>query len=155
MPRKSGRKTRWYSAEAVLTLTSNGTGFVKLLSVLDPAYVDSTIIRVRGVYQFRGTAGAGAYDSHAMGFITALEDSLVASLPNPRDPLVSGDWLWHNWFITNITQLTDQNKDTHVIDSRSSRILRGDNRQLYWKVTAGPAHDIEVFLAIRTLVMLP
>ena len=155
MARKSGRKTRWYSARGGFTLTANGTGFQQLLSNLDPGYQDATIMRIRGVYQFRGTAGSGAFDEHAVGIITAPQAILVAGLPNPRDTAISGDWMWHNWMITNITQLTDQNKDTHVIDNRSQRILRGDNRALFIKMTAGSNHDVELVYGLRTLVMLP
>ena len=158
---KVGRAKRWYLAHARHQALNPGpaSNVHDLTAHVDDAYLDCTVVRVRGVLRFHTlTFNAGDVPLVIMGIIVVSAEAFAAgagSMPNPADFTTSADWLWHGSVLM-AGSSTDWAADGQVtIDNKSMRIMHQANKKLVLIIRNDDATDsFKYSYSIRSLLLL-
>jgi len=147
----------WLPTATSLTLAINSSSRIDLLRDRDPAQVEFTVLRIRGVVRVRPTAGS-SLDSQAFGAVVATQRTTsTADLPDPISELNSslGDWMWFQYSLTNASGgATDPSGDfVAEIDNKSKRLIRR-GETLWLVVSSGGAHAVVTYAAMRVLILV-
>ena len=148
----------WQGAAVPTATLGQGAFLVSTLvnQGLQPAYIDGTVVRIRGVLSTRPTSITTG-QLWAAGIMVANDEAVTTgytALPNPI--LDTGaDWIW--W--SGMVQPGNGNTEFHqvqvtVIDNKSMRKMPGVNKRLVFVFANFTGVSIEVGLFVRSLVKL-
>jgi len=160
MSRGQRRALRWYAFQTLHQLTSAGPNVNVhdvLLNVIDPAYVDCTIVRIRGRVRAQVSASFNADDISllGLGLMVATAGTLTASdAPKPLDAATSADWMWHDYLLMGDSATDPSADDMLVIDNKSKRIMHQANKSLYLVTQSGGPATIRYTVGLRVLCMI-
>ena len=156
---KVTRAKRWYLATARhQSLAAGARNLHDLSADFSDAYLDSTVIRMRGRMRFQSNLfSAGDLPAYYMGIMVVSSEAFAAgvgSVPDPSSETVSADWMWFDTAITGDSAVDPAADAKVVVDNKSMRVMHQANKKLVLVVANPDATDTAFYsYSIRTLLM--
>ena len=149
------RAKRWYAQIIASSGIAAGTGVTADFTAgVDAAYLDCTLVRIRGMMRVRYDSGAALYGAYSAGFVVVSQDAAGVGGTAVPDPFTdrSADWMWHHSGLVRNIANDATAEDQVLIDNRSMRIMHQANKTL---VFAFENHGTDVLsFAINASVLL-